>query len=67
MKINSCTDSAAQGNDFELIPIIRIERGHSVEGSLSREFSSIYIVRELSPSEVVSRSRGYQKKRAFGE
>jgi len=61
MKVLSCTDSAVQGNDFELIPTIRMERGHSIEGSLSREFSSMYIVRELSPSEVRSRSRGYQK------
>jgi len=46
-------DSAVQGYDFELIPEIRMERGHSVKGSFSREFSSIYIVRELWPSEVV--------------
>jgi len=61
MKVNSCTDSAVQGNDSELIPTIRVERGHSEEGSFSREFSSIYIVRKLSPSDVVIRSRGYQK------
>ena len=55
MKVISCTDSAVQGNDFELIPTIRMERGHSVEGSLSREFSSIYIVRSYGrlKSEVV--------------
>jgi len=52
MKVISCTDSAVQGNDFELIPTIRIERGHSVEDS----FSLIYIIRELSPSEVGSHS-----------
>jgi len=34
-----------------------MERGHSVEGSFSREFPSVYIVGELSPSEVGSRSR----------
>ena len=56
MKVISCTDSAVQGNDIELIPTIKMERGHSVEGSFSREFSSIYIVRELSSSKV-----GYQK------
>jgi len=61
MKVNSCTDSAVQGNDSELIPMIRVERGHSEEGSFSREFSSIYIVRKLSPSDVVICSRGYQK------
>jgi len=29
-----------------------MERGHSVQGSFGREFSSIYIVRELLPSKV---------------
>ena len=58
MKVISCTESAIYGNDFELIPTTRMERGHSVEGSFSREFSLIYIVRELSPSEVGSRSGG---------
>jgi len=38
MKVIPCTDSAVQGNDFQLIPMIRMERGHSVEGSFSREF-----------------------------
>jgi len=61
MKVISCTDSAVQGNDFELIPTIRMESGHSVESSFSCDFSSIYIVRELSPSEVVSRLGGYKK------
>ena len=42
-----------------------MERG-AVEGSLSSDFLSTYIVRELSPSEVGSRSRCYQK-RAFWE
>jgi len=65
MKVIPCTDSAVQENDFELIPTIRMERGHSVEGSFSREFSSIYIVRELRPSEVGSRSRCYQKNVRF--
>jgi len=67
MKVIFCTDSAVPGNDFELIPTIRMEKGHSVEGSFSREFSSIYIVRELSPSEVRSRLRGYQKTCALGK
>ena len=61
MNVISCTDSDVQGNDFEFIPTIRMEKAHSVEGSFSREFSSIYIVKELSPSEVRSCSRGYQK------
>ena len=58
MKVIPCTDSAVQGNEFELIPTIRMERGHSVDGSFSCEFSSFYIVRELSPDEVGRRSRG---------
>jgi len=41
MKVIPCMDYAVQGNDFELIPTIRMEMGHSVEGSFSREFSSI--------------------------
>jgi len=67
MKVIPCTDSAVQGNDFELFPTTRMERGHSVEGSFSREFSSIYIVRELWPSEVGSRSRCYRKTCVFGK
>jgi len=63
MKVISCTDSAVQGNDFELIRTIRMERGHSVEGPFSRDFLSFYSVRELSRSEVGSRSGGYQKVR----
>ena len=58
MNVTSCTNSAVEGNEFELIPTIRMQRGHSVDGSFSREFSSIYIVRELSPDEVGSRSGG---------
>jgi len=58
MKVIPCTDSAVQGNDFEFIPMIRMQRGHSVDASFSRHFSSIYIVTELSPDEVGSRSGG---------
>jgi len=43
-----------------------MERGHSVEVSFSRAFSSIYIVSELWPTEVGSRSPRYQK-RAFSK
>ena len=57
MKVIPCTDSAVQGNDFELIPTMRMERGHSVDGSFGRHFSSVYIVRELLSDEVGSRSR----------
>jgi len=58
MKVIPCTDPAVQGNEFGLIPTIRMERGYSIDGSFSREFSSFYIVRELWPDEVGSRSRG---------
>jgi len=60
-------DSAVHGNDFELIPTTRMERGHSVEGSFSREFSSIYIVMELWPSEVGSHSRHHRKTCILGK
>jgi len=39
--------SAVQGNDFELIPTVRMESRHSVEGPIGHEFSSIYIVWEF--------------------
>jgi len=61
MNVIPCTDSAVQGDDFELIPTVRMERGHSVEGSFSREFSLIYIVRKFWLSEVGSHSRCYRK------
>ena len=67
MKVIPCTDSAVQWNDFELIPTVRMEREHSVEGSFSREFSSIYIVRELSPDEVGSGLQEYQKCAFWGK
>jgi len=47
--------SAVHGNDFELIPAIKVQRGHSVEGPICREFLSIYIVSELCGPEVASR------------
>jgi len=33
---------ASQGNDFELIPTVKIETRHPVEGSFGKEFPSIY-------------------------
>jgi len=48
MKVIPCMDSAVQENEFELIPTIRMKRGHSVDGSLSRHFSSIYVRIRLS-------------------
>jgi len=47
MDIVPRTESAVQGNDFELILTVKMESGHPVEGSFGSEFSSIYIVREL--------------------
>jgi len=41
-----------------LIPTVSMESQHSVDGPTSRDFSLIYIVRELSPDEVGSRSGG---------
>ena len=42
-----CDQPAGQGNDFELIPTVSMESQHSVDGPTSRDFSSIYIIREL--------------------
>jgi len=36
--------TAGQGNDFELIPTVKVETRHPIEGPFGREFSSIYIV-----------------------
>jgi len=47
MNVVPGAQSAVQGNDFELIPTVKMEREHSVEGPIGREFWSIYIVREL--------------------
>jgi len=50
-----CDQPAGQGNDFELIPTVSMESQHSIEGPTSRDFSSVYIVRELWGPEVGSR------------
>jgi len=52
-----CDQPAGQGNDFELIPTVTMESRHSVDGPTCRDFTSIYIVRELRGPEVESRSR----------
>ena len=49
------------GNECELIPTVRIESRYSVERPVGHKFSSIYTVRELSPSEVGSHWRFYRK------
>ena len=60
-------DRPLQFSTAQLIPTIRMERGHSVEGPVGYEFSSSYTVRELSPSEVGSRLRFYRKGCLFGK
>jgi len=47
MDVVPCTQSAVQGNDFELIPTVKVECGHPTEGPFGREFSSVYNVKEL--------------------
>jgi len=42
-----CDQPAGLGNDFEFIPTVYVESQHSIDGPTSRDFSSIYIVREL--------------------
>jgi len=37
-----CTECTGQGNDFELIPTVKMETKHPIEGSLGNEFPSIY-------------------------
>jgi len=38
----SCMEYTGQGNDFELIPTVKMETRHHVEGSFGNEFLSIY-------------------------
>ena len=38
----SGAESTGQGNDFELIPTVKMETRHPVEGSSGNKFSSIY-------------------------
>jgi len=42
-----CDQPAVHGNDSELIPTVTMESRHSADGPTGRDFSSIYIVREL--------------------
>jgi len=55
------------GNNFELIPMVRIESQHSIEGPIGHEFSSIDIARESSLSEVGIRWRFDRKICLFGK
>jgi len=36
-----CTRSTGHGNDFELIPTVKMEIRHPIDGSLGNEFSSV--------------------------
>jgi len=45
-------DCTGQGNYFELIPMVKMETIHPVEGSFGHEFSSIYNRSELWRPEV---------------
>jgi len=56
---------AGQGNHIELIPTVTVESRHSVDGPTGRDFSSIYIVRELWGPEVESRSSFFPEKLPF--
>jgi len=44
---SSCADCAGQWNQFELIPAVKMESGHPVEGLFGREFQRPVIVAEL--------------------
>ena len=56
-----CDQPAVQVIDFELIPTVTMESQHYVDGLTGREFSSIYIVRELWGPQVRSRWSVFKK------
>jgi len=43
----SCTECTVQGNDFELIPTVKMENRHPVEGSFANEFPYCINIAEL--------------------
>ena len=43
----SCTECIGQGNDFELIPTVKMETSHPIEESFGNEFPSICNHREV--------------------
>ena len=61
MKVISCTDSAVQRNEFELIPMVQMESQHSIGAATSRDFPRFVIILQISRPEVGSHSRWYQK------
>ena len=66
MNVVPCTDCAVQENDFELIPTVRMEREHSIEGYFSGEFHQSISLGSSGrlKSEVVG---DIIEKRAFGK
>jgi len=51
----SCTECIRQGNDSELIPTVKMEIRHHIEGSFGNEFRRSIIIAELWPFEVARR------------
>ena len=43
----SCTECTGQGNDCELISMVKMETSHPKEGSFGNEFPSSIIIAEL--------------------
>jgi len=46
--------SAVQGNDFELIPTVKMESEHPVDMPIGREFPRFVIISEILRPEVAS-------------
>jgi len=40
-KCSSCTERTGQGNEFELIPVVKMETRHPTEGSFGSELPAI--------------------------
>jgi len=51
----SCTECTFQGNDFELIPTVKMETRNSVKGFLVVNFRRCVIIAELRRPEVARR------------
>jgi len=55
----SCTECTGQGDDYELIPMLKMETRHSVEGSFGNEFPPSLIIAELWQPEVARRRQKF--------
>ena len=67
-----CLECTGQGNDFEMIPTVKMETRHPIEESFGNEFSFIYILifAELWLPEVTRRCQKFQvlqKMTSYGE